>query len=198
MSLCQQHPNEQGADPRGPGPRRHRPARLRADQGAGARAVVGLGPADRAPGGGVAARGDGAGGHRGREGEGAAAALVAIGRPGASERSRSARTEPPWPTITVDPERFDPIKGVRFSAADPWLAALPELALYEMYALGLTQEVTTELLLWMRGFPADAGTSRPGPGADLPGSAALATASRQGPMTCCGGWPTPRTRWASA
>ena len=52
-----------------------------------------------------------------------------------------------------DQERFDPIKGVRFSAADPWLAALPELALYEMYALGLTKEVTTELPLWMRGFP---------------------------------------------
>jgi hypothetical protein len=50
-------------------------------------------------------------------------------------------------------ERFDPIMGVRFSAADPWLAALPELALYEMYALGLTKEVTKELPLWMRGFP---------------------------------------------
>jgi len=52
-----------------------------------------------------------------------------------------------------DLERFDPIKGVRFSAADPGMAALPELALYEMYALGLTREVTAELPLWMRGFP---------------------------------------------
>jgi hypothetical protein len=47
----------------------------------------------------------------------------------------------------------DAIRGVRFSAPDPWLGALPELALCEMYTLGLSREVTAELLLWMRGFP---------------------------------------------
>jgi len=47
----------------------------------------------------------------------------------------------------------DAILGVRWSATDPWLSVLPELALYEMYVLGLTKQVTTELQLWMRGFP---------------------------------------------
>ncbi len=69
-------------------------------------------------------------------------------RPGA-ERSDAQQSD----AQRSDAERFDPIKGVRFSAADPGMAALPELALYEMYALGLTMEVTRELPLWMRGFP---------------------------------------------
>jgi hypothetical protein len=49
---------------------------------------------------------------------------------------------------------LDAIRGVRFSAGDPFLGAQPELAMYEMYRLGLTREVMTELLFWMRGFPA--------------------------------------------
>jgi hypothetical protein len=47
----------------------------------------------------------------------------------------------------------DAIQGVRFSAADPLLSVLPELALQEMYLLGLTRQVMAELTLWMRGFP---------------------------------------------
>ena len=43
---------------------------------------------------------------------------------------------------------------MRFSAVDPFLGAQPELAMYEMYRLGLTRDVMTELLFWMRGFPA--------------------------------------------
>lgn len=56
-------------------------------------------------------------------------------------------------TAVARSEPLDAIRGVRFSAADPWLHALPELALREMYMLGLTREVMTELPLWMRGFP---------------------------------------------
>lgn len=48
----------------------------------------------------------------------------------------------------------DALRGVRFSAVDPRLGALPELALKEMYILGLTREVMAELRLWQRGFPA--------------------------------------------
>ena len=74
-------------------------------------------------------------------------------------------------TAVARSEPLDAIRGVRFSAADPLLGALPELALREMYLLGLTREVMTELPLWMRGFPADAGAGRPDPGAGLPGTA---------------------------
>ncbi len=56
-------------------------------------------------------------------------------------------------TAVARSESLDAIRGVRFSAADPRLDALPELALREMYMLGLTREVMTELPLWMRGFP---------------------------------------------
>jgi hypothetical protein len=51
-------------------------------------------------------------------------------------------------------EPLDAIRGVRFSAVDPFLGAQPELAMYEMYRLGLTRDVMTELLFWTRGFPA--------------------------------------------
>jgi hypothetical protein len=57
-------------------------------------------------------------------------------------------------SLPRDPDRPpDAILGVRFSAPDPWLGALPELALCEMYMLGLSREATAELALWMRGFP---------------------------------------------
>ena len=45
------------------------------------------------------------------------------------------------------------IRGVRFSAADVSFGALPELALREMYVLGLRQEVLKELTFWTRAFP---------------------------------------------
>jgi diadenosine tetraphosphatase ApaH/serine/threonine PP2A family protein phosphatase len=49
----------------------------------------------------------------------------------------------------------DAIQGVRISAVLPvGLGSLPEMALCEMYRLGLTREVTEELTQWMQGFPA--------------------------------------------
>jgi len=56
-------------------------------------------------------------------------------------------------TAIARTEPDDAVAGVRYSAADEWLSVLPELALYEMYVLGLTHQVTAELKLWMRGFP---------------------------------------------
>jgi hypothetical protein len=47
------------------------------------------------------------------------------------------------------------IQGVRISAVLPvGLGSLPEVALLEMYQLGLTREVTEELTQWKQGFPA--------------------------------------------
>jgi hypothetical protein len=47
----------------------------------------------------------------------------------------------------------DAIRGVRISAADATFGTLPELALREMYVLGLQAEVLTELTFWTRAFP---------------------------------------------
>jgi hypothetical protein len=68
------------------------------------------------------------------------------------ERKRAVAVRA-YGTAVARHEPSDAVRGVRFSAADPWLGALPELALREMYMLGLTREVTAELPLWMRGFP---------------------------------------------
>jgi len=48
----------------------------------------------------------------------------------------------------------DAVQGVRISAILPDGGSLPELALCDMYLLGLTREVTSELTSWMHGFPA--------------------------------------------
>jgi hypothetical protein len=70
------------------------------------------------------------------------------------DRRKRALAVRAYGTAVALSEPVDAIRGVRFSAVDPWLGALPELAMCEMYRLGLTREVMTELLLWMRGFPA--------------------------------------------
>ena len=44
------------------------------------------------------------------------------------------------------------IRGVRFSAADVTFGSLPELALREMYVLGLREKVLQELTFWTRAF----------------------------------------------
>lgn len=66
------------------------------------------------------------------------------------KRAVAVRT---YGTAVAKTEPLDAVQGVRWSAADPRLSTLPELALREMYLLGLTREVMAELLLWRRGFP---------------------------------------------
>jgi len=70
------------------------------------------------------------------------------------ERRKRALAVRAYGTAVALGEPVDAIRGVRFSAGDPFLGAQPELAMYEMYRLGLTREVMTELVFWMRGFPA--------------------------------------------
>jgi hypothetical protein len=70
------------------------------------------------------------------------------------DRRKRALAVRAYGTAVALREPLDAIRGVRFSAVDPFLGAQPELAMCEMYRLGLTREVMTELLLWMRGFPA--------------------------------------------
>lgn len=70
------------------------------------------------------------------------------------DRRKRALAVRAYGTAVALGEPDDAIRGVRFSAVDPFLGAQPELAMYEMYRLGLTREVMNELLLWMRGFPA--------------------------------------------
>jgi hypothetical protein len=65
------------------------------------------------------------------------------------KRAVAVRT---YGTAVAKTEPADAVQGVRLSAADPLLSTLPELALREMYLLGLTREVVAELLLWARGF----------------------------------------------
>ena len=66
------------------------------------------------------------------------------------KRAVAVRT---YGTAVAETEPADAVNGVRWSAADPRLSTLPELALREMYLLGLTQEVMAELVRWTRGFP---------------------------------------------
>jgi hypothetical protein len=66
------------------------------------------------------------------------------------KRAVAVRT---YGTAVAETEPADAVQGVRLSAADPRLSTLPELALREMYLLGLTREVMAELVLWTRGFP---------------------------------------------
>jgi hypothetical protein len=70
------------------------------------------------------------------------------------DRRKRALAVRAYGTAVARGEPLDAIRGVRFSAVDPFLGAQPELAMYEMYRLDLTREVMTELLFWMRGFPA--------------------------------------------
>jgi hypothetical protein len=72
----------------------------------------------------------------------------------AGDRRKRALAVRAYGTAVARIEPLDAIRGVRLSAVDPFLGAQPELAMYEMYRFGLTREVMTELLLWMRGFPA--------------------------------------------
>jgi hypothetical protein len=70
------------------------------------------------------------------------------------DRRKRALAVRAYGTAVALGEPLDAIRGVRVSAVDPFLGALPELAMYEMYRLGLAREVMSELLFWMRGFPA--------------------------------------------
>jgi hypothetical protein len=70
------------------------------------------------------------------------------------DRRKRALAVRAYGTAIARGEPLDAIRGIRFSAVDPFLGAQPELAMYEMYRLGLTRDVMTELLFWTRGFPA--------------------------------------------
>jgi hypothetical protein len=69
-------------------------------------------------------------------------------------RSKRAVAVRAYGTAIASEEPDDAIQGIRISAVLPDLGSLPELALLQMYLLDLTREVTAELTLWMRGFPA--------------------------------------------
>ena len=70
------------------------------------------------------------------------------------DRRKRALAVRAYGTAVALREPDDAIRGVRISAVDPFLGAQPELAMCEMYRLGLTRKVMDELLLWTRGFPA--------------------------------------------
>jgi hypothetical protein len=70
------------------------------------------------------------------------------------DRSKRGVAVRAYGTAIASQEPQDAIQGTRISAVLPDLGSLPELSLLEMYLLGLTKEVTAELTLWMRGFPA--------------------------------------------
>jgi len=70
------------------------------------------------------------------------------------ERSKRAVAVRAYGTSIASENSEDAIAGIRISAVLPDLGGLPEVSLLEMYLLGLTEEVTAELTLWMRGVPA--------------------------------------------
>jgi hypothetical protein len=69
------------------------------------------------------------------------------------DREKRAIAVRAYGTAAAKPSPEEAIRGVRFSAADTSFGALPELALREMYVLGLHQEVLKELTFWTRAFP---------------------------------------------
>lgn len=70
-----------------------------------------------------------------------------------SDRSKRAVAVRAYGTAIAREMPKDAIAGIRISAVLSGLGSLPELALYEMYLLRQTREVTEELTVWMQSLP---------------------------------------------